>query len=157
MVSRSSRPQRAFRIADSRWPIFDGTGAKVRGGRWNTPGRAVIYAAETYSGALLEILVHTLGRKPGYLACVEIEIPADLDFEELTPSELPDWDSPAMEASRVAGDGWLERAHSAVLLVPSVVSRRERNVLINPAYADFARIRASDPVPVRWDARLWER
>ena len=44
---------RAFRIADRRHPIFDGTGAKLTGGRWNSPGRPVIYAAETFAGALL--------------------------------------------------------------------------------------------------------
>ena len=56
---------RAFRIADRRHPIFDGTGAKLNGGRWNSPGRPVIYAAETFAGGLLEALVHAnLGRVP---------------------------------------------------------------------------------------------
>jgi len=33
----------------------------------------------------------------------------------------------------------------------------ERNVLINQDHPDFHRIRASQPVPVRWDRRLWSR
>ncbi len=49
----------AFRIADKRFPIFDGTGARLVGGRWNSPGKAVIYAAETFAGAVLEVLVHS--------------------------------------------------------------------------------------------------
>ena len=129
----------------------------LHGGRWNTPGRPVIYAAQTYSGALLEILVHTSGRVPRHHACVEIEIPAGVEIEELTAAEVPDWDALGMEASRAAGDQWIERARTVVLLVPSVVSRRERNLLINPAHPDFARIRSTGPAPVRWDARLWER
>ena len=48
----------AYRIADARHPIFDGTGAMLRGGRWNSIGQRVIYAAESYAGAMLEILVH---------------------------------------------------------------------------------------------------
>ena len=55
----------AFRIADRRHPIFDGTGAMLHGARWNSPGKPVIYAAETYAGALLETLVHAnLGSVP---------------------------------------------------------------------------------------------
>jgi RES domain-containing protein len=48
-----------FRVADRRFPLFDGTGARIVGGRWNSPGRPLIYAAETFAGALLEVLVHS--------------------------------------------------------------------------------------------------
>jgi RES domain-containing protein len=41
--------------------------------------------------------------------------------------------------------------------VPSVVTRRECNVLINPAHPDFQQIVATDPVPVEWDRRLFIR
>ncbi len=47
-----------FRIADSRHELFDGAGAYLKGGRWNSPGKRIIYAAQTYAGALLEALVH---------------------------------------------------------------------------------------------------
>ena len=56
MASRRKGPLRAYRIADVRQPIFDGNGAALYGGRWNSPGRRVIYAAETYAGAMLEKL-----------------------------------------------------------------------------------------------------
>jgi RES domain-containing protein len=49
----------AYRIIDARHPIFDPTGAMLHGGRWNSVGGRVIYAAETYAGALLEILAHS--------------------------------------------------------------------------------------------------
>ena len=59
-------------------PLFDGTGARLSGGRWNSPGRAVIYAAETYACAILEILVHSnLNRLPRTHAVLTIEIPPD--------------------------------------------------------------------------------
>jgi RES domain-containing protein len=44
-----------------------------------------------------------------------------------------------------------------VLVVPSVVARREVNVLLNPRHADFKRIVAGNPEPVIWDARLFGR
>ena len=37
---------------------FDGEGARLYGGRWNSPGHALVYTAENVSLAALELLVH---------------------------------------------------------------------------------------------------
>ena len=155
MASRRSGPLRAFRIADMRYPIFDGTGAMLYGARWNSPGRRVIYAAETYAGALLEILVHASGAVPRSQGYVEIEIPARLSIEEVTPADVPRWDSHSFRAARAFGDRWYDEQRAPVLMVPSLVTRVERNVLISQEHPDFRRIRATRPLPVRWDTRLW--
>jgi RES domain-containing protein len=126
------------------------------GARWNSPGRRIIYAAETYAGALLEILVHASGSVPPSQGYIEIEIPDGLAIEEIKPKDLPRWDSLSFEAARKFGDRWYDQRRTPVLFVPSVVAPVERNVLINPAHPDFGRIRASQPHPVRWDARLWK-
>ncbi len=157
MASRRSGPLRAFRIADPRHPLLDGTGAMLYGARWNSPGRRIIYAAETYAGALLEILVHASGTVPRRHAHIEIGIPAEVEVEEITPDDLPGWDSASYEMSRNFGDRWTEERRTAVLLVPSVVTRVERNVLINQDHPGFALIRASRPAPVLWDTWLWKR
>jgi RES domain-containing protein len=148
---------RCFRIGDARFPLFDGTGALLCGGRWNSPGRSVIYAAETYAGAILEILVHAnLNRLPRAHAVITIEIPSDLEVERLSPSELAGWDAPEQAASRAFGDRWLAEARTAVLLVPSLVTQgREHNVLLNPVHPRFDRIAHSLPEPVAWDKRLF--
>lgn len=39
-------------------PLWDGTGAALVGGRWNSPGRPVIYGSLSYSCAMLEMLAH---------------------------------------------------------------------------------------------------
>lgn len=155
MVSPRSGPLRAFRIADMRHPIFDGSGAMLYGARWNSPGRRVVYASETYAGALLEILVHGSGSVPRSQGYVEIEIPAGVSIEEIAPDDLPHWDSASFETTRAFGDRWYDQRRTPVLIVPSVVTRVERNILINQEHPDFARIRASRPLPVRWDTRLW--
>lgn len=81
---------RAFRIADRRFPIFDGTGARLAGGRWNSPGGPVIYAAETFAGAVLEVLIHAnLGRVPRTHAAVEITIPDTIVTEIVVPETVP--------------------------------------------------------------------
>lgn len=125
----------------------------LSGARWNSPGRGPIYAAETYSGALLEMLVR-LGRvavPPNY-HYLEIRIPDDLAVEETnaTPEEM------AKESiTRSRGDKWFDGLKSPVLLVPSVVTRVDRNVLIHPRHPDFSKIDPGEPKPVWWDPRLF--
>jgi RES domain-containing protein len=157
MASRRSGPIRAFRIADSRYNIFDGTGAMLYGARWNSPGRRVIYAAETYAGALLETLVHASGSVPKMQAYIAIDIPAGLDAEVVTPDDVPHWDAPTSQTAREYGDKWYDGQRTPVLIVPSVVTYVEGNILINQAHPDFAKIHSTPPEPVRWDARLWSR
>ena len=129
----------------------------IYGARWNSPGRRVIYAAETYAGALLEILVHASGGIPNTQAYIEIGIPAGLDAEAITPDDVPRWDAPTSQTARNYGDRWYDERRTPVLIVPSVVTYVEGNILINQAHPEFAKIRATEPAPVRWDARLWTR
>lgn len=149
----------AFRIADRRFPIFNATGAFLRGGRWNSPGRPVLYAAQTYAGALVEVLVHAeVDSVPKTHAVIRIDIPDDISTELLDTLKLPDWASDDRIAARAFGDRWIDELRSAVLLVPSVVLQgRESNVLINPAHPRFPHITASGPEPVIWDSRLFSR
>jgi RES domain-containing protein len=148
----------AYRIADGRFPIYDGTGAMLHGGRWNSPGRPVIYAAETFAGAMLEVLVHAnLSHIPHTHRSVRIEIPGSL-FEMVNAVDVPGWEKQDLRASRAFGDRWLRETRSPALLVPGVATGgREHNVLIDPRHREFARIRVSTPEPVAWDARLFVR
>jgi RES domain-containing protein len=148
---------RFYRIADSRHSPESGEGARLHGGRWNSPGRAVIYACETQTGAMLEKLVHTNGRMPKHQVCVTYEGPDSLEVASLEPKDVTDWDAADMIASRRAGDAWLEKTRVAVLRVPSVVFDVERNVLLNPEHPDFRRIKIAGVETVRWDERLFDR
>ena len=145
------------RIADSRHPIFDATGAMLHGGRWNSVGLRAIYAAETYAGALLEVLVHSnLSHPPKHHRVVRIEVPDELKVETVLISTVPGWDDEDMRASRAFGDRWHRESRSSILRVPSVITQgRENNIVCNPAHPDFGLIRASDAEVVFWDARLF--
>jgi RES domain-containing protein len=74
-----------------------------------------------------------------------------------TSAKLPRWDSPTFETARKYGNRWYDERRTCVMVVPSVVTLVERNILINEEHPDFPRIRASDPIPVHWDDRLWEK
>jgi RES domain-containing protein len=149
----------AYRIADARHPIFDPTGAMLHGGRWNSIGRRVIYAAETYAGALLEVLVHgNLSQPPRNHRVVRIHIPEEVAIETIGIDQIKGWDAEDMTASQAFGDVWFESNRTAVLRVPSVITRgQENNLVLNADHSEFAGIVANEPEPVHWDQRLFDR
>ena len=149
---------RIFRIADQRHPIWDGTGAALLGGRWNSPGRPAIYGSLSSACAMLEILAHSgIGRIPETQQIVIAEVPdEDALIEWLEPASLPEgWDAEDSGVARQLGDDWLASRRSLVLMVPSVVARLEFNAVVNPAHRDFSRVRVSAPEAVVWDRRLF--
>jgi len=103
----------AYRIADARHPIFDAIGAMLHGGRWNSVGLRAIYAAETYAGALLEILVHAnLSQPPKNHRVVRIVVP-DTIIETVSIDTVRNWDAEDMIASRAFGDRWIRESRTA--------------------------------------------
>ncbi|MGR3434041.1 MAG: RES family NAD+ phosphorylase [Shimia sp.] len=154
---RLDRTLAAWRIGDpgGLYPIYDATGSTIALGRWNDAATPVIYAAEHYATALLEKLVHGSGRLPPNQHAVRITIPPGTSYEVVTKDALPGWDAMPPGPSVAHGVAWARERRSAVLLVPSVVAREERNVVINPAHPDTARIEHSLHEPVHWDRRLF--
>ena len=149
---------RIYRIADQRHPIWDGTGAALLGGRWNSPGRPAIYGLLSSACAMLEILAHaSIGRIPDTQQIVIAEVPdEDALIERHEPASLPEgWDAEDSGVARQLGDDWLASRRSLVLMVPSVVARLEFNAVVNPAHPDFSRVRVSAPEAVVWDRRLF--
>jgi RES domain-containing protein len=146
-----------FRIGDptGAYPIFDATGSTIAPGRWNTPAAPIIYASEHYSTALLEKLVHGSDRLPPNQHFVRITVPRGLSYEVLSPAKLLGWDSMPATVSKSCGESWCLSRRSAILLVPSVVARPDRNVLINPAHPEFAHIETDLHEPVYWGRRLF--
>jgi len=146
-----------FRIGDpaGSYPIFDATGSTIAPGRWNTAGSPLIYASEHFSTALLEKLVHGSGRLPPNQHYIEITFPKGLSYEVFSPAALPGWDAMPAVASKTYGERWFQQKRSAILIVPSVVARVDRNVLINPTHPEFRLVEASLHEPVYWDRRLF--
>jgi RES domain-containing protein len=157
MVSRRKGPLTAYRIADKRHPIFDGTGASLLGARWNSPGGRVIYGACSYAGAMLEKLAQSgrLGEIPKTHQSLKIIIPESVEIEEILSEDVPGWNLPDLVESRRYGDRWLQEKRAAVLVVPAIIATEEKNILINPEHPDFSLITTSEPQEVIWDPRLF--
>ena len=185
-----SRPNRVrrfylitvFRLFSPWRDPWDATGAFIRGGRWNSPGTAVLYSASSLSLGCLEILVHIRNANnfPDY-AYSQLAIPEQQieEWESTTASRSPErrraiFDSEVL--AREEGDIWIHnrralRQHSyrrpgtpefkvppwilthPVRQVPSAVIPQEWNYLIDP---DDETLRSgwSVPRPFRIDPRL---
>jgi RES domain-containing protein len=148
----------AWRIVKAKFATsaFDGEGARRDGGRWNSPGRAMIYTADSAALAALEMLVHlgrgTILQRYVLIAC---------SFDERLVAELPrarlpsHWRSyPAPPELQMLGDEWLQARKSAILQVPSAIIETDSNFLLNPAHPDFASITMEPPRPFEFDLRL---
>lgn len=150
----------AWRITKAKYAAtaFDGEGARIEGGRWNSPGLPVVYVAESAALAALEILVHVdPSILPAYvrIPCTFSEaLVTHLDRGQLPPSWQSSSASP--ELQRI-GDAWLRGGSSAILEVPSAVIEIESTYLLNPAHADFARIEIGTPASFEFDWRLLKK
>lgn len=146
-----------WRIGDpaGKYPIYSPEGARRTEGRWHAKGQEVIYTSEHYGTALLEKLVHYNGVLPPNQHFLKIQIPSGITYEVVTKDTLEGWDKPDGAESREFGSKWIDEDRSTLLFVPSVVSREENNVLINPNHEGASKFKVGKETPVRWDARLF--
>jgi RES domain-containing protein len=112
-----------------------GIGAQQSGGRWNPPGRRVIYASADPSTAILEVAAHTgfdtLDRVPHVLTCFEV---LDSNFIKVVQPEdvpNPNWLIPSQLSpnQQLFADDLL--AEHPFLLIPSAVTRHSWNLLVS--------------------------
>jgi RES domain-containing protein len=148
----------AWRIVKTKYleGAFDGEGARLYGGRWNSPGNRVVYTAEHASLAVLEVLVHLESSTPlpGY-SLVQVAFEESL-IEELEVEELPpNWRAspPPVEVQSI-GNQWIEEERSAVFKVLSAILPIEAVYLFNPQHPDFDKFTISTPIPFSFDKRL---
>jgi RES domain-containing protein len=146
-----------WRLSAKQYWKFDGAGAKTAGGRWNSPGHAVVYTSATVSLAVLEFLAHfSRNRIVKEVVLTSAEIPSGIEVLRISVSGLLDgWRlSPPPEHLQMIGDEWIANGRSAVLVVPSAVVPEESNYLLNPAHPDFKRIQVKRPAPFVFDPRI---
>ncbi len=134
---------------------FIGEGARLYGGRWNSPGVAIVYASQHKSLAALELLVHRDPRRANRFKTFFFQFPESL-VEAVALRDLPkDWrQEPPPPSTQQLGDAWLREARSVVLAVPSIIIPEELNYLLNPNHPDFKKITIGKPQNFTFDARL---
>ena len=138
----------AWRLCRAPFADLSGEGAMRYGGRWNSPGRKLIYAASSAALAVLEVRVHLdlpLEQLPEDYVLVTIDLGASVSD---ALRELPD-DPVAF------GDAWLRDKRSACLQVPSFIVPESANILVNPAHPHATQVSVVTTRKFSFDRRLW--
>lgn len=139
---------------------LSGEGARLYGGRWNSEGNSLIYAAQTSSLAMLEILVHLNARNVGSnFMLMVIDVPDTLLEKPITLSHLPlDWDkTPHASVTRNLGDAFITSEKKVAISVPSSVNTLECNYLLNDRHPDFYQVKIIRTIAVDFDRRLLDK
>ena len=136
---------------------FSGDGSVAHPGRWHHPGTRCIYVSSSLSLAQLEVMVHSGGGRPAIqFVAFRVLIPDDLAIADVPAVLLSEgWRTfPAPTSLADFGSNWVLSGATAVLRIPSAVSPRESNFLLNPSHSDYARIVFSGPENFEFDDRL---
>lgn len=138
---------------------LDGEGARLFGGRWNSPGLRALYTSSHLSLSVLETYVNIplLLRTslPVYQA-VRISIPDNANTARISPAQFAELltTSDPVAASRSIGDDWITRRDNLVLQVPSVLVPEETNLIINPEHPAAGDVRIVSARAFQFDPRL---
>jgi RES domain-containing protein len=146
----------AWRLASDRHSPLTGEGARLVGGRWNSPGLPLVYASESLALALVESLVHLPGRLPRDYAAFKLQVP-DAHLEILERASLKDAWSVDIGYTRAIGDQWIEQNRTLALAVPSAILTEGTNILINPNHRALEELEVVRQEPFGFDPRLRPR
>jgi RES domain-containing protein len=139
---------KVWRVARAPFADLSGEGARLYGGRWNSPGRAMLYTAENPALAILEVRVH-LDLEPELIPDDYVLIEMELGDASVAALETAPEDPVAF------GDSWLARSGEPVLKVPSFIAPQSFNYLVNPAHSGAAAIGIASTRAFSFDRRLW--
>ncbi|MFA9461005.1 RES family NAD+ phosphorylase [Thiohalorhabdus methylotrophus] len=151
---------RVWRLTHPKWKeaAFTGEGSRIAGRRWNPPGWAAVYCADSLALAMLEVLVHLAAESRDLIfLAYPVQVP-DEAILTLPASELPKhWrQEPAPENTQSLGERWLRRGETLALQVPSVIVPQETNLIINPNHQDFGQVVVGPAEEVGFDSRIWQ-
>jgi RES domain-containing protein len=150
-----------YRLSQSRYAAdLSGRGAELAGGRWNSKGTPMIYAAESRALCVAELAMHLpLGLVPQDYSFVSFTIPDNIPVLQLSKKQLPtNWNEyPHPNETQEIGDRFIRENKFLVMRVPSVVVYEEYNYLINPRHSLMQKVQVSDLSPFKFNDRLLKR
>jgi len=120
-------------LSQEKWSkILSGKGAASKGFRWNSFGTEIIYTASNRSLAMAEVAVHfTVATIPKDYMMITIFIPDDTTMKIINENKY------------------------CLLRIPSVVTKGDFNILINPFHSEFSKICIINTEPFPFDTRIF--
>lgn len=107
---------------------------------------------------MAEVAVHfTLATLPDDYMMITISVPDDLAIKDVLETELPaDWkEFPHPVSTQRFGDDLVSENKFCLLRIPSVVTKGDFNLLINPNHKDFDTIGITEIEKFPFDKRIF--
>jgi RES domain-containing protein len=135
---------------------ISGEGSKKWGGRWNSPGLAVVYTSGVISLSLLELLIYQSSYEEIVINhLMRIKVPENV-YQSLSTSSLKAGWQHDIEYCRFIGNEFLQNKNALMLKVPSAIIPEEHNFLINPLHPDFEKCSLVSSGLFEFDTRLFK-
>ena len=126
-----------------------GEGARRVRARWHSNSIPMIYATETSSLAILELLGHFV-KLPLIRAdytLITFRCRDEISLKKTREKDLDlNWRS-NFDYTRNYGNKWFDSMETCFLKVPSIHTPKESNILINPYHEDFERVEIVNQEP----------
>ena len=144
-----------YRCSLRKWAAdLSGTGSYLHGGRWNSPGTRLLYAAENNVLAAFEVALRVpLDQISRNYVMTPIEIPDDAEI--FTPKLSKAWNT-EVNVSRQTGDSFGKESKHLLMKVPSALISDAFNYLINPSHPMIGNVKPQQPRTILFDKRLME-
>lgn len=108
---------------------------------------------------MAEVAIHfTLATLPFDYVMLTIRIPDEVAIKSISEAELPvDWkDFPHPPSTQVIGRDFVLENEYCALIIPSVVTQGDHNILINPHHKDFGKISVTKIEAFPFDKRIFK-
>lgn len=152
---------RVYRLTKEKYrEDLSGKGAETHGGRWNSKGTRILYAADSRALAKLEVAVNMpLNKLPKNYYMTVIEIPDNLISEYDTGIlKGENWkNNPPIKFTRTEGDKFISSGITLAMRVPSSVVDGDYNYLLNPEHKDTGKIKIVSSEKFSFDLRLFKQ
>jgi RES domain-containing protein len=140
---------------------LNGEENRDKGGRWNSPGRGVVYCSSSLALAAMECWVHMdedAREHPNAMSAVLLDYPDDAPVFTVPREDLPDdlSDPCCEDLCRTIGDAWRKRGDSLVLIAPSFVVPHEVNFMLNPEHPSMRDVTIVSVEEFQFDPRMME-
>jgi RES domain-containing protein len=139
----------------SNYSDLSGKGSRGAASRWHSPGRAIVYLAESAAGAMLEHIARLMDRDTGgdlprSYQLLQVAVPEECRMRSLSKLPQSDWrEHPEM--TRAIGDAWLASGETALARVPSAILPQTWNYLLNPEHPDAKQVQVAEVIEERLD------
>ena len=147
-----------YRVANVKYKdaTLTGIGAEKVGGRWNQVGTRAVYCSENVSLALLEYYIHSENKAflPKKILVAKIEFPDEFLVDTL--HNLPErWNQyPYSSKTTEIFSNLAKSTDFFALKVPSTIVPLEHNVILNPLFKEFGKVKIVEFLDLPIDNRL---